>query len=93
MVKVELIAYTQVTYPGVLMSIGYEPNPNNQASDELAEFAGRNCYQSFDRPNPATATNRSYLGNIIEQGHEFVFEHASASFYIEASRAKESDND
>lgn len=56
-------------------------------ADELAEFAGRNCYQSFDRPNPDTATNQAYLQNIIDIQHESVLEHASASFYIEASRS------
>lgn len=52
------------------------------AADWLAEFAGRACYQSFDRPNPATATNRAYLANILCQQHESVLEHASATFYI-----------
>lgn len=51
-------------------------------ADELAEAAGRLCYKSFDRPNPATATNEGYLKNIIKQGHFSVLEHASATFYI-----------
>lgn len=51
-------------------------------ADELAEFAGRVCYQSWNRPNPATATNESYLANIVKQGHFSVLEHASATFYI-----------
>lgn len=51
-------------------------------ADELAEFAGRVCYQSWNRPNPATATNEGYLANIVSQGHFSVLEHASASFYI-----------
>lgn len=58
----------------------------NEEADELAEFAGRNCYRSFHRPNPATAPNEKYLGNIQAQQHESVFEHGSATFYIEASR-------
>lgn len=56
-------------------------------ADELAEFAGRNCYQSFDRPNPKTRENKDYLAHILEIGHESVLEHASATFYIEASRS------
>ena len=52
-------------------------------SDELAEFAGRNCYQSWARPNPQTADNRSYLRNILAQQHESVLEHASVTFYID----------
>lgn len=50
--------------------------------DHLAEFAGRSCYQAWNRPNPATAENKDYLANIIRQQHTSVLEHASASFYI-----------
>lgn len=53
------------------------------AADELAEMAGRLCYLSWDRPNPATATNQGYLENIISQQHFSVLEHASATFYID----------
>ena len=48
----------------------------------LLEFAGRACYQSFNRPNPATADPANYLRNIIRQGHESVLEHATVTFYI-----------
>lgn len=50
--------------------------------EALAEFAGRACYQSWDKPNPRTATNEGYLRHILEVGHMSVFEHASVSFYI-----------
>lgn len=52
-------------------------------ADHLAEFAGRACYKSWNRPNPATATNVDYLKNIINQQHFSVMEHASISFYAE----------
>lgn len=51
-------------------------------ADFLAEFAGRACYQSWDRLNPKTATNDAYLAHIIEVGHESVLSHASATFYV-----------
>lgn len=51
-------------------------------ADELAEIAGRLCYKSWSRPNPATSTNAGYLHNILEQGHFSVLEHASATFWI-----------
>lgn len=54
----------------------YEP-------EALLEFAGRLCYESFDMPNPDTATRDGYLSNIIELGHESVLEHASVTFYVE----------
>lgn len=50
--------------------------------DTLAEIAGRACYRSFSKPNPATRANKDYLANIIRQQHTSVLEHASASFYI-----------
>lgn len=48
----------------------------------LMEFAGRNCYLSFDKPNPATADIRTYILNIIKQKHYSVLEHIQCSFYI-----------
>jgi thymidylate synthase (FAD) len=85
--KVQLIAETAINAEE-LADIGYSVHPTDEESaDELAEFAGRNCYQSFNRPNPATARNEDYLRNILEVGHESVLEHASATFYIEASRS------
>ncbi|MFY1686451.1 FAD-dependent thymidylate synthase [Plantactinospora sp. WMMB782] len=48
----------------------------------LAEFAGRACYQSWRKPNPATASNVGYLANILRQQHESVLEHGSATFYV-----------
>lgn len=66
----------------VMDEVGYEDDWKASESDELAEFAGRSCYLSYDRPNPATATNEAYLKNILDQGHESVFEHASVTFYV-----------
>lgn len=48
----------------------------------LAEFAGRACYQSWSKPNPATATNEGYLRHILEVGHLSVLEHGTVSFYL-----------
>lgn len=50
--------------------------------DILGEFAGRNCYESFHKPNPDTAENKAYLNNILEIEHESILEHASVSFYV-----------
>src|SRR5690606_39415906 len=89
-VKVVPIASTFL-YLGVKTETPYEAHPIRAGvyeADELAEVAGRLCYQSWDRPNPRTATNRGYLANIIAQGHESVLEHASVTFYVEGvSRA------
>jgi thymidylate synthase (FAD) len=48
----------------------------------IAEFAGRACYQSFDKPNPKTATNEGYLEHILEVQHESVLEHGTATIYF-----------
>src|SRR5437870_8215493 len=50
--------------------------------EALAEFAGRACYQSWRKPNPATATNAGYLRNILEVGHLSVLEHGTVTFYL-----------
>ncbi len=48
----------------------------------LVEFAGRACYQSWDKPNPATATNAGYVAHLLEAGHLSVLEHGTATFYF-----------
>jgi thymidylate synthase (FAD) len=58
-------------------------SPSVRGADELAELAGRNCYLSWKRPNPATATNQGYLKNILSQNHHSVLEHSSVTFYCE----------
>jgi thymidylate synthase (FAD) len=55
---------------------------DTSGGEALVEFAGRSCYQSWNKPNPRTATNAGYLRHIIEVAHMSVFEHSSATFYI-----------
>lgn len=55
-------------------------------ADSLVEFAGRICYVSFGQKQ-GRKTNRSYLQNVLEQGHGSVFEHAQFTFLVtQASR-------
>ncbi|QGJ88802.1 ThyX-like thymidylate synthase [Mycobacterium phage Yecey3] len=86
--KVQLVASSTID-DNAMADLGYNTHVPylEHAADELAEFAGRNCYQSFGRPNPATEHNETYLAHILEVGHESVLEHASATFFIEASRS------
>lgn len=83
LVKVHLIAYTATDERAMREAEPRFISSAQMAPDALGEFAGRGCYQSWDRPNPATRSNRDYLGNIIGQGHFSVLEHASASFYVQ----------
>lgn len=64
---------------------GYVPHDDLDISmsDDLAEQAGRLCYLSWNRPNPATATNDGYLENIQNQKHWSVFGHASVTIYVD----------
>lgn len=75
--SVQLIAKTEFTVPE-----GVPWDTDADGGQALAEFAGRACYQSWGKPNPATATNAGYLRHILEVGHLSVLEHGSVSFYL-----------
>src|SRR3954454_22783769 len=75
--RVQVIAQTQFTPPA---DVPWETDA--EGGQALAEFAGRACYESWDKPNPATATNEGYLRHILEVGHLAVLEHASVSMYL-----------
>jgi thymidylate synthase (FAD) len=75
--KVQLVAKTEFRPPA---GIPWETDADG--GQALAEFAGRACYQSWRKPNPATATNAGYLRHILEVGHLSVLEHGSVSFYL-----------
>ncbi|CCH34193.1 FAD-dependent thymidylate synthase [Actinosynnema sp. NPDC047251] len=75
--KVQLIAKTEFFPPD---DVPWSTDADG--GEALAEFAGRACYQSWTKPNPATATNAGYLKHIIEVGHLSVLEHGSVSFYL-----------
>ncbi|GAA3960048.1 FAD-dependent thymidylate synthase [Gordonia caeni] len=74
--KVQLVASTSFDVPDVPWSTDAD------GGEALIEFAGRACYESWDKPNPRTATNAGYLRHVLEVGHTSLFEHASATFYI-----------
>ena len=75
--QVQVIAQTQFTPPA---DVPWETDADG--GQALAEFAGRACYQSWGKPNPATATNAGYLRHILEVGHLSVLEHGSVSMYL-----------
>jgi thymidylate synthase (FAD) len=85
-----LLGMTETVSPNVVLIAKTEflPPPevpwstDSEGGQALAEFAGRACYQSWRKPNPATATNAGYLRNILEVGHLSVLEHGSVTFYI-----------
>jgi thymidylate synthase (FAD) len=75
--RVQLIAKTEFFPPADVPW-----STDTDGGQALAEFAGRACYQSWRKPNPATATNAGYLRHILEVGHLSVLEHGTVSFYI-----------
>jgi thymidylate synthase (FAD) len=75
--QVQLIAWTQFEPPA---DVPWETDADG--GQALAEFAGRACYQSWSKPNPATATNANYIKHILEVGHLSVLEHGTATFYF-----------
>lgn len=79
--NIDLIAITKTV--GTAIESRMHTSPDNAATDTLAEFAGRTCYLSYDKPNIKTRSNENYLANIIGQQHESVLEHSSASFLVE----------
>lgn len=77
--EVRLLANTRVEKNELLFE---DDLTDSTYADLLAEFAGRNCYQAWEKLNPETSTNEGYLANIIDHQHFSVLEHASATFYV-----------
>ena len=75
--QVRLIAWTHFEAPD---DVPWSTDADG--GQALAEFAGRACYQSWNKPNPATATNAGYLRHILEVGHLSVLEHGAVTFYF-----------
>ena len=64
---------------------GLSDNPasmRSSDSERLIEYAGRLCWDTTDK----IGTNSKRIQEWIRLGHESVIEHASATFYIRASR-------
>jgi thymidylate synthase (FAD) len=77
MLSAKAIAWTHFEPPA---DVPWETDADG--GQALAEFAGRACYQSWKKPNPATATNEGYLRHILEVGHLSVLEHGTVTFYL-----------
>lgn len=84
--RVTLIAKTHLqAVPGGTTAVEEWMTPDVHATDAetVTEFGGRNCYQSFNRPNPKTAYVGDYLERtIFDQEHGSIAEHASATLYF-----------
>lgn len=76
-VEVKLLAIT-----GLVHQLA-EKEKEGSPPEELIEYAGRLCWDTTDK----LGKNPKRIQEWIEVGHESVIEHASASFYVRASRA------
>src|SRR6478609_8056465 len=74
---VQAIAWTQFAAPA---DVPWSTDADG--GEALAEFAGRACYESWHKPNPATATNAGYLRHILDVGHLSVLEHGTVTVYL-----------
>ena len=83
--RVELIAHTSLACNGRSPVIENYMSLDPDAGDmqQLVEFAGRSCYESWSKPNPATAKNADYIARTLHgRNHWSIGEHASATFYL-----------
>ena len=82
--KIELVASTQLTNTqagGTKAEDWMSLNLQATDAESLIELAGRGCYESFDRPNAATADTGDYIRRTaFEMQHGSILEHASATF-------------
>lgn len=82
--KIELIASTALTNTvggGPKIEDWMSLNPDTTDAESLVEHAGRGCYESWHRPNEATAKTSDYINRTaFEMQHGSILEHASATF-------------
>lgn len=78
-VEVKLIAITGLVELEKILS----EKLKGPECEGLIEYAGRLCWDTVDK----IETNPKRIQDWIKVGHESVIEHASATFYIRASRA------
>lgn len=74
---VTLVARTEFLAPA-----GVPFDTDVDGGQALVEFAGRSCYQAWDRSVPATATNRGYIEHLLQVGHLAALEHSTATFQV-----------
>lgn len=78
---VELVAYTAIN-PDVIEQYMAIDEFASEA-ETLIEFAGRGCYLSYHKPNPATADNWDYIQRtVLDMGHGSIAEHANVTLRL-----------
>lgn len=93
--KISRIAETQVNHDEMVRALGnigakgWHPINAGSGADHLIEFAGKQCYRSFDTALNANLTRANTRDNydyiqqsIIGQGHGSVLEHAVVTYHV-----------
>lgn len=79
--SVKLLAYTIIDEWAIKEDMGIQEN--STPSETLITYAGRECYDSFHRPNPATYDDKDYLERtLFQEQHGSIMEHSSATLRI-----------
>ena len=79
--QVQVIAWTHFETPA---DVPWDTDADG--GQALAEFAGRACYQSWKKPNPATATNRATCTTSCRSGTCRCSSTASVTLYLTGIR-------
>lgn len=86
--RVILLAKNEVTLEGKMEMLDYygdavQNRDHEPSQAELIEYGGRRCYDASGRKSEKTKTSYGYIGNIMDQNHLSVLEHAHFSFLFE----------
>lgn len=81
--RVDVIAETRVNREAVFHATDQRFMPDGDRGEDIAVVAGRACYASWSKPNPATADTKGYLAHIIEAEHFNVMRHAVVTLYVQ----------
>lgn len=85
--EVRLIGHTQLSddlVPGGVMStLKMDHQDGATDAETVIEYAGRSCYRSFHRPNPATREVSDYLERtLFDQKHFSIAEHVQITVEV-----------
>lgn len=75
--SIELVSHSGFSKPA---DIDWDTDADGGSA--LVEFAGRACYETWDKPNPHTASNDAYVRHILDVGHTTLLEHSNATMYL-----------
>ena len=79
--KIEVIAYTALAADSsgkMVIESDMNIDPDSTDAEALISRAGRGCYESYSRPNPATAKDADYIQRTaFDMAHGSILEHAN----------------